>query len=98
MKPGSKSSASLYRSKDKIYEIVSFASFVPNWISGDFAAEIRLGYIIKNGKKKPFKGGMFTGNMFELIKDMWLSKETTNMQCYHGPKVVRFEKGMVSGD
>ena len=53
-------------------EIVAFSSFVPNNISGDFSAEIRLGYIVVKDKqgnaiKTPFKGGLFTGNVFKLI-------------------------------
>ena len=98
MKHGSKSKAELYKPKELMYEIVSFSSFVPNWVSGDFAAEVRLGYMIKNNKKVPFKGGMFVGNMFDMMKDMWLSKETVKLPGYHGPAVIRFEKGIVSGD
>ncbi len=98
MKHGSKSKIELYKSKEAMYEIVSFSSFVPNWVSGDFAAEVRLGYVIKNGKKKPFKGGMFVGNIFDMIKDMWLSKEVVKQPGYHGPEVARFEFGTVSGD
>ncbi len=98
MKHGSKTKSELYKSKEAMYEIVSFSSFVPNWVSGDFAAEVRLGYMIKNGKKKPFKGGMFVGNMFDMVKDMWLSKEVVKAPGYHGPAVARFENATVSGD
>ena len=86
-------------------EIVSFSSFVPNSISGDFSAEIRLGYLVtkdkksKSGKiiKKPFKGGMFSGNVFEIIQDMSLSKERKEETGYIGPKIVLFNNCVVSG-
>ena len=101
VKPGKISEAEIYLNKQECYEIVSFASFAPNYISGDFSAEIRLGYIIKNnnGKliKKPFRGGMFTGNIFTLLQDVTLSKETMITDGYNGPKAVRFNKAMIAG-
>ncbi|MBT4541021.1 hypothetical protein HOC35_05900 [Candidatus Woesearchaeota archaeon] len=83
-------------------EIVSFSSFSPNSISGDFSAEIRLGYVVKKDKsgkitKKPFKGGMFTGNIFDLIEEMYLSKEIKETNGYKGPKLVMFKNAIVSG-
>src|SRR3989338_82370 len=56
--PGEKSETELRRNNEYV-EIVSFASFVPDSISGGFSAEIRLGYLVKNGIKTPFRGGMF---------------------------------------
>ncbi len=79
------------------YEIVSFSSFVPNFVSGDFSAEIRLGYLHKDGKKIPLKGGMFTGNVFELIKNCSLSKEIKKESGYVGPKGILFRKGIIAG-
>lgn len=98
--PGKTSEQELFSEKE-CYEIVSFASFVPNYISGDFSAEIRLGYVIKNnnGKitKKPFRGGMFTGNIFTLLQNITLSKETMVSDGYYGPKTVRFNEAMIAG-
>ncbi len=71
-----------------VYEIVSFSSFVPNDISGDFAAEIRLGYYHKDGKKIPLKGGMLSGNLFELASHWLLSKETMQKPGYAGPTAL----------
>jgi len=97
IKLGSKSLSQLYSSKKTIYEIVSFSSFVPNDVSGDFAAEIRLGYMIEGGRKTPFKGGMLTGNIFDLMSNAYLSKETEKMPGYIGPKALRFGNAVVSG-
>ncbi len=79
------------------YEIVSFSSFVPNFVSGDFSAEIRLGYLHKDGKKIPLKGGMFTGNVFDLIKNCSLSKEVKKESGYVGPKGIVFREGVIAG-
>lgn len=98
--PGVKSLRSL-TSKKPIVEIIAFSSFVPNSISGDFSAEIRLGYMYKKDKTKlkkiPFKGGMFTGNVFDLIKNTYFSKEIKGAAGYKGPIAVLFMNGMVAG-
>ncbi|MBR9692489.1 hypothetical protein GOV07_01010 [Candidatus Woesearchaeota archaeon] len=76
-----------------VVEIVSFSSFVPNSLSGDFSAEIRLGYLYEKGKKIPIRGAMFTGNVFTMLDAMRLSKEGMEMERYKGPAVVRFDEG-----
>ncbi len=74
-------------------EIVSFSSFVPNSLSGDFSAEIRLGYLHRDGKRVPIKGAMFTGNLFRMLDGMRRSKEEVVVERYKGPAVIRFEEG-----
>ncbi len=95
VKPGSKSTSDLAVGDHA--EIVSFASFVPDAISGAFSAEIRLGYYVKQGKRIPFRGGMFTGNVFDLIKNCSLSEEIITTDGYSGPKTVCFHKGVIAG-
>lgn len=97
VKAGMRSSSQIYSSKKQVYEIVSFSSFVPNELSGDFAAEIRLGYMIEKGVRTPFRGGMFTGNVFDLFSNAFFSRETEKLPGYHGPKAVRFENATVAG-
>ena len=92
---GSSSMTTIY--KEPCVEIVFFSSFVPNSLSGDFAAEIRLGYLHKDGKKIPFKGGMVSGNVFEAFAHVFFSKEETAVAGYQGPKAVRFENLTLSG-
>ena len=94
---GNKSYNELIVDEDKQIEIVTFASFSPDTISGDFSAEIRLGYVIENEKRTPFKGGLFTGNVFKLLEEIELSKESIDEVGYIGPKSVKFHKGQVVG-
>ncbi|MCA9459463.1 MAG: hypothetical protein KC550_02845, partial [Nanoarchaeota archaeon] len=94
---GSSSKNELLTSKNDIYEIDSFSSFVPDVVSGDFSAEIRLGFIIRNGKKIPFKGGLFSGNIFKILEEVKLSKEKINLKGYYGPEVIKFMKGEIIG-
>lgn len=79
--------------KGDYFEIVSFSSFCPNSLSGDFSAEIRLGYLHKDGKKISIKGGMFTGNVFKLFEKVLLGKEECVMEGYKGPKYIAFLDG-----
>jgi len=74
-------------------EIVSFSSFVPNSLSGDFSAEIRLGYKYTEKGKVPIRGVMFSGNVFRMLDAMRLSKESMTMERYKGPRTVRFDAG-----
>lgn len=87
----------LLKDEDTVVEIVTFSSFVPDTLSGEFSAEIRLGYIIKNGVKKPFKGGLFSGNVLEILKHITLSKEVIEEAEYLGPKAIKFEKSEIIG-
>jgi predicted Zn-dependent protease len=66
-------------------------------LSGDFSAEIRLGYKIENGVKTSFKGGLFTGNIFKLMEDIELSKEIFQEENYLGPKAIKFHKAEIVG-
>lgn len=78
-------------------EIHTFSSFVPDMLSGNFSAEVRLGYMVKDGVKTPFKGGLFTGNIFKLLEDCELSKEIIEETGYKGPKAIKFYKGELVG-
>lgn len=78
-------------------EIVAFSWFSPNVYSGDFTAEVRLGYFIRNGKKIPFRGGMLVGNYFKLLANCILSKEKWSKSGYYGPKAVLFRDCNLAG-
>lgn len=94
--PGLKSENAL-RKETEYIEIISFSSFVPDAVSGDFSSEIRLGYHYKDGIKTPFKGGLFTGNIFELVKDIELSSEKVEEAGYVGPKIIKFYGAEIVG-
>lgn len=78
-------------------EILNFASFTPDEITGNFSCEIRFGYVHKNGKKIPFSGGLFNGNIFELLKNCNLSSEKYLKKGFKGPKHIKFFKGEIVG-
>lgn len=78
-------------------EIAEYSWFNPNPVTGDFACEIRLGYIVENGNRKPFKGGMLVGNLLDALADMRWSKETGFYGNYLGPRAALFNNLKVVG-
>ena len=59
------------------YYIEQFSDLNPSELTGDFGAEIRNGYYIKDGKfENPIKQGNVSGNIIEMIKNcLYISKE-----------------------
>ena len=79
-------------------EIIQFSWFNPDPITGDFASEIRLGYLVENGMRKTFKGGQLIGNYMEALADIRWSAETGFFGNYLGPHTARFNDLKVSGE
>ncbi|HSB02965.1 MAG TPA: metallopeptidase TldD-related protein [Anaerolineales bacterium] len=75
---------------DPYVEIIQFSWFNPDLITGDFATEIRLGYLVQNGVRKPFRGGQLVGNYLEALADVRWSAETGFFGNYLGPHTARF--------
>ncbi len=83
---------------DPHIEIVQFSWFYPDPITGDFATEVRLGYLVENGKRTPFKGGQLVGNYLDALADVRWSKETTFLGQYLGPQTARFNDLKLAGE
>jgi len=78
-------------------EVIQFSWFNPDRFTGNFATEIRLGYLVENGVRKPFKGGQLIGNYMEALADVRWSAETGFFGSYLGPHTARFNNLKVSG-
>jgi predicted Zn-dependent protease len=78
-------------------EVAEFSWFHPDGLSGDFACEIRLGYLVDGGERKPFKGGMLVGNLLDALADVHWSSETGFFGNYLGPTTARFNQLVVTG-
>jgi predicted Zn-dependent protease len=78
-------------------EIVQFSWFNPDNITGDFATEIRFGYLVQNGVRKPFKGGQLVGNYMDALADVHWSAETGFFGGYQGPHTARFNHLKIAG-
>lgn len=88
--PGTKSEAEL-RSGDHL-EVVQFSDLIPA-PGGAFSAEIRLGYEVRGGKKRPVTGGTVSGNILGALADAHPSKEVGLEDHYVGPGLLRVERG-----
>ena len=78
-------------------EIVEFSDFQVNAMIGNIAGEIRLGYWHHDGKVTIVSGGSVSGNMSNLIKDMYLSKELKQYNNWLIPAVTRMEEVIITG-
>ncbi len=80
-----------------------FSWLAPDPTSGNFSSEIRAGYYIDNGQiSKPIKGGLVTGNFFELMRN--ISGISNKSMITSGGTVlagvcpfVRFENVQIAG-
>ncbi len=78
-------------------EIIQFSWFNPDPITGDFATEIRLGYLVENGVRKPFRGGQLIGNYLDALADVRWSAGTGFFGNYLGPQTARFNDLKIAG-
>ena len=81
-----------------VYEIVSFSLMLPDPITGDFVAEIRLGYRHDATGVHPIKGGSLSGNLFTAFQDARLSATTFSDGSYFGPMSIRFGALSIAGE
>jgi PmbA protein len=94
-KGGKKTIAEL--EKEDAIEVLDFSSFIVDSSTGDFSGEIRLGYVLKAGKKTPISGGSISGNLLALHHELYLSKETQRSNRYEGPVKLRLNGVSVAG-
>jgi predicted Zn-dependent protease len=78
-------------------EVAAFSWFNPDPVTGEFASEIRLGYVVDGDKRIPFKGGMLVGNLLDALANVRWSAEVGFYGSYQGPAVARFADLKVTG-
>ncbi|HEU5198918.1 MAG TPA: metallopeptidase TldD-related protein [Ktedonobacterales bacterium] len=80
-----------------VYHLVAFSWLNPDELTGDFVAEIKLGYRVEHGQTTPIKGGSLSGNLFEALGNVRLSRETQFTGNYSGPAALHFERLTIAG-
>jgi predicted Zn-dependent protease len=83
--------------KDPYLEVIAFSDFQMNALTGDFAGEIRLGWYFDGISTIPVTGGSISGNIKELQKEMYLSKELQKDNSFVGPKIIKLLNVSVAG-
>ena len=76
---------------------VTFSDFQMDAMSGHFGGEIRLAYLIEDGKITPVTGGSVNGSILEAQKDLTFSAERYQTARYDGPYAVRLKGVAVAG-
>lgn len=77
-------------------EVAVFSWFNANPLTGGFASEIRLGYLVDGDRRTPFKGGMLVGNVLDALANVRWSAEQGFFGDYKGPTTARFGELIVS--
>jgi PmbA protein len=80
-----------------VIHIVAFSDVMPNPVTGDVVAEIRLGYLVDGDCVSPIKGGALSTNLFDAFATAVYSSETAFLGRYLGPVGIRFDGLTVSG-
>jgi PmbA protein len=93
--PGSTPASALLA--EPYIEIIQFSWFNPDTVTGDFATEIRFGYLVEHGVRKPFRGGQLVGNYLDALADVRWSAETGMFGSYLGPHTARFNNLKIVG-
>lgn len=76
---------------------VDFSDFQMDAMSGHFGGEIRLAYLIEDGKVTPVTGGSVNGSILEAQKDLAFSTERYLTARYDGPYALRLWGVSVAG-
>jgi len=80
-----------------LYEVVAFSFMNPDPTSGDFVAEIKLGYRHDDRGSAPIKGGSVSGNLFAALANAHFSSEMFSDGTYDGPAAIRFGELTIGG-
>jgi len=80
------------------YVLSRFSTFSPNPLTGAFSGEIRNGYVVKDGKRIPVKGGSVTGMMKEAMSRVFFSSEEVIRRDYKGPEYIKVLQVDMAGE
>ena len=73
---------------NKYIRCVRFSNMQLDSNTGFFGGEVRLGFYFDGKKETPVTGFSISGNINELKKELYLSKEMTSLPNYRGPKYI----------
>jgi PmbA protein len=81
-----------------LIHIVAFSDMMPNMVTGDVVAEIRLGYELNGRGATPIKGGALSTNLYDAFANATYSQERAFLGDYLGPEGIRFAEMVVAGE
>lgn len=77
--------------------LTTFSGFEVSMVTGDFAGEIRLGFLCKDGVVTPITGGSISGNLKDIQGNMILSKDELKDGWYEGPLAIEIKDVNIAG-
>ncbi|OHD21315.1 MAG: hypothetical protein A2Y38_11590 [Spirochaetes bacterium GWB1_59_5] len=77
-------------------EAAAFSDFFVDGTTGDFGGELRLGYLVKDGKRQAVRGGSITGSMVDNRGRVKFSRELETFSNCRGPAVCLVPLAFVS--
>ena len=83
--------------KGPVLWAVTFSDFQMDSMSGHFGGEIRLAYLVEDGKVTPVTGGSVNGSILEAQRDLTFSTERYLTAQYDGPYAVRLKSVSIAG-
>jgi predicted Zn-dependent protease len=84
--------------KESYLELLAFSDFQMDSLTGDYAGEIRLGFLYDGEKVTPITGGSMSGNISDVHENMFFSKEEYKEEKFVGPKILELLNVNVSGE
>lgn len=79
-------------------ELLKFSAFQMDRFTGNFGGEFRLGIYYDGEKEIPVTLGSISGNIKVSQKEMYLSKETTQMNRFIAPKIIKLKDVVIAGE
>merc|ERR1711879_1012057 len=79
-------------------ELLKFSAFQMDRFTGNFGGEFRLGIYYDGEKEIPVALGSISGNIKVSQKEMYLSKETTQMNRFIAPKIIKLKDVVIAGE
>lgn len=78
--------------KENHLEACAFSDFYMDPTTGNFGGEIRLAYLVKDGKRSPVTGGSITGNIMENRGIIRFSSELSDYNSCSAPETCLVPK------
>lgn len=79
-------------------ELCAFSDFQMDSLTGNFAGEIRLGWYFDGKTTVPVSGGSVSGNIMEVQKEFYFSKEVQKSNSFFGPKTIQLFNISIAGN
>lgn len=79
-------------------ELLVFSDFQMDVLTGDFTGEIRLGRYFDGKETVPVTGGSISGNVKDVQEELFLSKESQNINNFKGPRTIKIQGINVAGN